>query len=71
MEKYTPASAQIIPISPNSEDIREYPEMELGHDLHSETMSPTLRADIMQRIPEKIPDAYVMASPTPEALRDR
>jgi len=45
--------------------------MELGRDLHFETMSPTLAADIMKLIPEKIPDTYLMASPTPQALRDR
>ena len=66
VEKYVPAGAQVIPISPNSEDIREYLERKLERDLDSETMSPALRADIMKRIPEKIPDAYVMTSPTPK-----
>ena len=69
--KYLPGGARVIPIIPNSEDIREYLEMELGRDLDSETMSPALRADIMKRILEKIPDAYVMAYPTPKAQRDR
>ena len=61
--KYLPGGVQVIPISPNREDIKEYLEMELEHDLDSAAMSPALRADIMKRIPEKIPDAYVMANP--------
>jgi len=61
---------QVIPINPNNVYIREYLEMELGRGLDSETMSPILCADIMKPIPEKIPDAYVMASPTPKALLD-
>ena len=69
VEKYLPGGAQVIPIISNSEDIREYLEMELERDLDSEAMSPALRADILKRIPEKIPDAYVIASPTPKARR--
>jgi len=41
--------------------------MELEHDWDLGIMSPALKADIMKRIPEKIPDAYVMASSTPNA----
>ena len=67
VEKYIPGGAQVIPIIPNSKDIREYLEMELERDLDSEAMSPELRTDILKRIPEKIPDAYVMADPTLKA----
>jgi len=67
VEKYPPGGTQVIPISPNSSDIREHLERALGDDLDSEAMSPTLRADIVKRIPEKIPDAYVIDSPTPKA----
>ena len=56
VEKYLPECVQVIPFSPNSEDIREYLEMKLKHDLDSEEMSPALKADIMKRIPERIPD---------------
>ena len=66
-EKYLPGIVQVISISPNSKDIREYLEMELENDLDSEAMNPALKDDIMRRIPEKIPDTYVMASPTPKA----
>ena len=69
VEKYLPGGVQVIPIIPSGEDIREYLEIELERDLDSEAMSPALRADILKRIPEKIPDAYVMASPTPKAWR--
>ena len=69
VEKYPLGAGQVIPIIPNSEDIRDYLEMELERDLDSEAISPALRADILKRIPEKIPDAYVMASPTPKARR--
>ena len=62
VEKYIPGCAQVIPFSPNSEDVREYLEMKLKHDSDSEVMSPGLKADIMKRIPERIPDAYVMAN---------
>ena len=71
VEKDLAAGAQVIPISPNSEDIREYLKMELRRDPDSETMNATLKADIMKLIPEKIPDAYVLASPTSKAQRDR
>ena len=67
VEKHLPAGTEVIAISPNSSDIREYLEAELGRDWDSETMSPALRADIMKRIPEKIPDAYVIASLIPKA----
>ena len=71
VEKCLPARVQVIPISPNSEDIREYLEMELRRDEDSEAMNPALKADILKRIPEKIPDAYVMASSMPKALSVR
>ena len=61
VKKHLRGCVQVIPFSPNSEDIREYLEMKLKHDLDSEEMSPALKADIMKRIPERIPDAYVMA----------
>jgi len=62
VEKYLPGSVQVTPFSPNGGDIREYLEMMLKHDLDSEAMSPALKADIMKRIPEQIPDAYVIAN---------
>ena len=68
VEEYLPGGAQVIPINPNGEDIKEYLEMELRRDLDSAAMSPALRADIMKRIPEKIPNAYVMASPNQKCV---
>ena len=57
----------VIQICPNSEDIRGYLEIKLECDWDSETMSLTLRADIMKSILEKILDRYAMASSTPKA----
>ena len=61
VEKYLLGGVQVTPISPSNKDIREYLEMELKNDLDSEAMSPTLKASILKRIPENIPDAYVIA----------
>ena len=69
--KYLPGSVQVIPINPNSEDIREYLEVELKHDSDSEAMNPALKADIMKRIPEMILDGYVMACSILRALSSR
>ena len=71
VERYLRGRVQVIPFSPNSEDIREYLEMRLEHDLDSEEMSPGLKADIMKRIPEKIPDVCVMSNSIPEAASHR
>jgi len=68
VEKYLLGGVQVIPFSPNTQDIREYLEMRLEHDLDSEEMSPALKADIMKRIPEKIPDVYVIANCIIEAV---
>ena len=62
VEKYLLGGVRVTPISPSNEDIKEYLEMELKNDLDSEAMSPTLKASILKRIPEKIPDAYVIVS---------
>jgi len=71
VEKYLQGSVQVIPFSPNCHDIREYLEMRLKHDSGSEEMSPALKTDIMRRIPEKIPDVYVMVNSIIEVASDR
>ena len=71
VEKYLPGCVQVIPFSPSSDDIRKFLEVKLKHDLDSEVMSPVLKADIMKRIPERIPDVYVMANSISKALSDR
>jgi len=60
VEKFLPGGMQIIRISPKSEDIKEYVEMELNNDLDSGAMNPALKTDIVERILEKMPDGYVM-----------
>ena len=48
--------AIVIPISPNSDDIRNYVEMRLDRDDEPEAMSNDLRADIVRVILRKISD---------------
>ena len=70
-ETFLPGGVQVIPFSLNRDDIREYLEMELRHDLDSGAMNPALKADILKRIPEKIPDAYVMVNSILKDLSNR
>ena len=46
----------VIPISPNTDDIRNYVEMRLASDTESEAMNKELWADIVRIILEKISD---------------
>jgi len=46
----------VIPISPNTDDIRSYVEMRLDRDGEPEAMNRDLRADIVKVILEKISD---------------
>ena len=62
VEEFLPVGVQVIPLSPKREDIKEYYEMELNNDLNSRAMNPTLKADILKGILEKIPDGYVMVN---------
>jgi len=52
-------SAVVIPISPNTDDIRNYLKMKLDGDAEPEAMSSDLRADIIRVIMEKISDMCV------------
>ena len=51
--------AIVIPISPNTDDIRNYLEMRLDRDPEPEAMSNDLRADIVRVILDKISDMCV------------
>jgi len=51
----------VIPISPNTNDIRSYLEMRLGRDEEPEAMDNDLRADIVRTILEKMSDMCVGA----------
>ena len=55
------AKAIVIPISPNTNDIRSYLEMRLDEDADPEAMNDDLRADIIKVILEKISDMCVEA----------
>jgi len=53
------ANAVVIPISPNTSDIRNYLEMRLDRDAEPEAMTNDLRADIIRVILENISDMCV------------
>jgi len=53
------AKTVVIPISPNTEDIRNYVEMRLDRDDEPEAMTNDLRGDIVAAILEKISDMCV------------
>ena len=55
------AKAVVLPISPNTEDIRNYLEMRLDRDVEPEAMDNDLRVDIVSSILEKMSDMYVTA----------
>jgi len=49
----------VIPLNPNTNDIRDYVEMRLDRDSEPEAMSNDLRADIVRIILERISDMCV------------
>jgi len=53
--------AVVIPISPNTNDVRSYLEMRLGRDEEPGAMDNDLRADIVRNILEKMSDMCVRA----------
>ena len=55
----------VIPISPNTDDIRNYLEMRLDGDADLEAMSDNLRADIVRVVLEKLSDMCVEAYKIP------
>ena len=60
LQRYFP-KAVVIPISPNTNDIKVYVEMRLDRDTEPEAMNNVLRADIMKVITERISDMYAGA----------
>ena len=55
------AKAVLIPISPNTQDIRNYLEMRLKRDVKPEAMDNDLWGDIVKTMLDKMPDMYVAA----------
>jgi len=53
------SKAIVIPLNPNTNDIRDYVEMRLDRDSEPEAMSNALRADIVRIILERISDMCV------------
>ena len=58
IQRYFPRVV-LIPVSPKTDDIRNYLEMRLDMDTEREAMSDGLRADIIRIMMEKISDMYV------------
>ena len=58
IQRYFP-KAVLIPISPNTDDIRNYLEMRLDRDTELEAMNNDLRADIIRVVLGRISDVYV------------
>ena len=58
IQRYFP-KAVVIPISPNTDDIRNYMEMRLDRDAEPEAMTKDLRANIVSVVLEKISDMCV------------
>jgi len=58
IQRYFP-KAVVIPISPNTDDIRNYVEMRLDRDAEPEAMTKDLRANIVRVVLEKISDMCV------------
>ena len=50
------AGAVVIPISPNTDDVRNYLDMRLDRDEEPEAMDDDLRADIVKSILDKVSD---------------
>ena len=59
------ATAVVVPITPNTLDIKRYLEKKLEMDPEPEAMSDALRADILRVIPERVSEMYVRASTIP------
>jgi len=62
--------AVVIPISPKSDDVRNYVEMRLGRNAEPEAMSNDLWADIVWAIMEGVSDMYIrpFSSSTPSRM---
>jgi len=63
IQRYFP-KAVVMPISPNTDDIRSYLEMRLDRDPEPEAMNNDLRADIVRITLEKISNVCVEAFST-------
>jgi len=61
----------VIPVSPNTDDIRDYIEMRLERDDAPEPMTFALRLDMVRVILEKVSDPCVgpLSTSTPSAVR--
>ena len=59
VQKYFPTTADMLPISSRTHDIRLYLEMKLKRDPELDAMDKELEADILRIIPEVVTGTYV------------
>jgi len=67
IHRYFPKAAA-IPLSPKTDDIKNYLQMRLGMDLVAQAMDNTLRADIIQTILERIPTCVAVFLPSTQSM---
>ena len=61
VQKYFPSTADMLPISSRTHDIRLYLEMKLKRDSELDAMDKELEADILRIIPEVVSGTYVFS----------
>ena len=61
MQKYFPSTADMLPISSRTHDIRLYLEMKLKRDSELDAMDKELESDILRIIPEVVAGTYVFS----------
>ena len=61
VNKYFPGTAEMLPVSPDQDDIKSYLSIRLRRDPEFDAMDEELEADILRIIPEVISGMYVFS----------
>jgi len=61
VERYFPSTAEMLPISSRTHDIRLYLKMRLNRDSELDAMDEELETDILRIIPEMVSGTYVLS----------
>ena len=61
VNKYFPGTAEMLPVSPDQDDIKSYLSIRLRRDPEFDAMDEKLEADILRIIPEVISGMYVFS----------
>ena len=61
VNKYFPGTAEMLPVSPDQDDIKSYLSIRLSRDPEFDAMDEELEADILRIIPEVISGMYVFS----------